>query len=134
MNTFIDHKSFRQEYPQILAQVKEQYYLKGIRPYLTDEENALQQEQIEVRDAIHEWMEWEHIEEMLGLNPQYENEITIKDIVGFIAGALSTSEYNINQNARNRYGQVLRKMGYEPIRKKVVGKTVVVYTKLSSLP
>jgi len=131
MNTFIDHKSFRQEYPQILAQVKEQYYLKGIRPYLTDEENALQQEQIEVRDAIHEWMEWEHIEEMIDLNPQYENEITIKDIVGYISGAMSISEYNINQNARNRYGQVLRKMGYEVKRKKIDGKTVVAYSRLS---
>jgi len=129
MNTFIDHKAFRQEYPQILAQVKEQYYLKGIKPYLTSEENALQQEQIIVRDAIHEWMEWDHVETMIGLNPKYENEITIKDIVGYVSGAMSVTELAVNQSMRNRYGQVLRKMGFEPKRKKVGGNTVVVYSK-----
>jgi hypothetical protein len=130
MNTFIDHKAFRLEYPQILAQAKEQYYLKGIKPYLTDEEMALQQEQIVVRDAIHEWMEWDQIETMIDLNPQYENEITIKDIVGFVLGAIGqTNELIVNQGMRNRYGQVLRKMGYEPKRKKANNKTIVVYSK-----
>jgi hypothetical protein len=103
--------------------------LKGIEPFLTDEENALQQEQIEVRDAIHEWMEYEHVEEMIGLNPQYEKEITIKDIVGYVSVGKGISEMQINQSMRNRYGQVLRKMGYEIERKWIGGKTVVVYTK-----
>jgi len=126
-NHFIDHKAFRLEYPQILAQIKEQYYLKGIRPFLTEEENGLQQEQIETRDAIQEWMEYEHVEEMVSLNPQYENEITIKEIVTYVCTAKGVSEMQVNQAMRNRYGQVLRKMGYETIRKKVNGKTVVVY-------
>jgi predicted P-loop ATPase len=129
VNTFIDHKSFRQEYPQILAQIKEQYYLKGIEPFLTPEEMALQQEQIEIRDAIHEWMEWEQIEGMIELNPNYQTEITIKDIVGYIAGAMSVNELNVTQGMRNRYGQVLRKMGYETKRKRIGAKTVVVYSK-----
>jgi len=129
MNTFIDHKAFRLEYPQILAQAKEQYYLKGIKPYLTDEEMALQQEQIVVRDAIHEWMEWDQVETMIELNPQYESEITIKDIVEFVSKAMSVSELNVNQGMRNRYGQVLRKMGFEPKRKFINNKTVVVYSK-----
>jgi Virulence-associated protein E-like domain len=128
-NNFIDHKAFRLEYPQILAQIKEQYYLKGVKPFLTESENALQQEQIEVRDAIHEWMEYEHIETMTGLNPHYENEITIKDIVNYVCGAAGVSELQINQGVRNRYGQVLRKMGYEAVRKKIGGKTMVVYQK-----
>jgi predicted P-loop ATPase len=128
-NTFIDHKAFRNEYPQILSQIKEQYYMKGIKPYLTDEELSLQQEEIVVRDAVHEWLEWEHIESMIELNPQYETEITIKDIVEYVCKAQSVSELQINQNMRNRYGQVLRKMGYEPKRKNIANKTTVVYSK-----
>jgi len=128
-NNFIDHKAFRAEYPQILAQIKEQYYLKGIKPFLTSEENALQQEQIEVRDAIHEWLEWEHIEEMIDLNTQYENQVTIKDVINYVCVGKGISDMQINQAMRNRYGQVLRKMGYETERKKISGKTVVVYTK-----
>lgn len=128
-NEFIDHKAFKAEYPQILAQIKEQYYLKGIEPYLTREELALQQEQIEVRDAIHEWVEWDHIEEMLGLNPQYENEVTIKDVVTYIVSGHGIPEMSITQTVRNRYGQVLRKLGYETKRKLINGKTAVVYQK-----
>jgi predicted P-loop ATPase len=101
-NTFIDHKAFRLEYPQILSQIKEQYYMKDIRPYLTEEEMALQQEQIVERDAIHEWMEWDQVETMIELNPQYEKEITIKDIVTFIATSQSVSELQISQGMRNR--------------------------------
>jgi predicted P-loop ATPase len=129
-NEFIDHKGFRAEYPQILAQIKEQYYLKGIEPYLTREEMNLQKEQIEIRDIVHEWAEWEHVEEMIGLNPDYQNKITIKDIVTYIiTSGRAMSEVSITQAIRNRYGQVLRKMGYESKRETIGGKTYVVFNR-----
>ncbi|HEY1871870.1 MAG TPA: VapE domain-containing protein, partial [Chitinophagaceae bacterium] len=112
-NTFIDHKAFRKEYPQIQSQIKEQYYLNKIEPFLTPEEIDLQNEQIEIRDVVHEWMEWEHIEEMIDLNIQYANKITIKDIVKYVCDCRGISDVSITQVIRNRYGQVLRKMGFE---------------------